>query len=348
MALASKTLLSLRHPLSDASAQVEILENKLNLMPFAERFKETGEEELVATGIEIFQVNVGKLCNQACKHCHVDAGPDRREIMSQETMRLCLDALAKTAIPKVDITGGAPEMNPNFRWFVKEVKALGRHVMTRSNLTILLANGFEDLPEFFAEHQVEVISSLPHYSPSLTDKQRGEDVFSRSIEAIKRLNALGYGKEGSGLIFNLVHNPVGAFLPPNQSALEKDYKRELSKRYEIAFNRLYAITNLPVGRFLEYLLASGNYEAYMTKLVSQFNPVAAKGVMCRNTISIGWDGYLYDCDFNQMLELKVGYGAPTHIKDFDWEKLNRRKIVTRQHCYGCAAGAGLSCGGAIA
>lgn len=348
MSLASKSLLSRQNPLSDPNAQLEVLETTLNLPPFAERFKETGEAELTATGIEIFQVNVGKLCNQACKHCHVDAGPDRREIMSKDTMQLCLDALAKTTIPTVDITGGAPEMNPNFRWFVKELKALGRKVIVRSNLTILLAKGFEDLPEFFAAHQVEVVSSLPHYSPSLTDKQRGEDVFSRSIEAIKRLNAVGYAQEGSGLIFNLVYNPVGAYLPPNQASLEKDYKRELFKNYGVSFNRLFTITNMPISRFLDYLLLSGNYEAYMTKLVAQFNPAAAKGVMCRNTISIGWDGYLYDCDFNQMLELKVGYGAPTHVREFDWETLNRRKIVTRQHCYGCAAGAGSSCGGALA
>ncbi len=348
MTTATKSLKARQHPLALPEAQLEIIEHKLNLPSFDEMFKQTGEQELKATGIEIFQVNVGKLCNQLCKHCHVDAGPDRREIMTRETFELCLDALAQTSIPKVDITGGAPEMNPHFRWFVAEVKKLKRHVMVRSNLTILLAKGFSDLPEFFAEHQVEVISSLPHYTPSLTDKQRGEDVFSRSIEAIKRLNALGYGKEGSGLIFNLVYNPVGAFLPPNQASLEKDYKRELQKHYGVFFNRLYTITNMPISRFLDYLLLSGNYEAYMTKLVSLFNPAAAKNVMCRNTISISWDGYLYDCDFNQMLDLKVGYGSPIHIKDFDVSILNTRRIVTRQHCYGCTAGAGSSCGGATA
>ncbi len=348
MATATKSLKSIHHPLASAEEQLSIIDERLKLPAFDKLFKQTGEAELRATGIEIFQINVGKLCNQVCKHCHVDAGPDRREIMTRETFELCLEALAKTNIPKVDITGGAPEMNPHFRWFVGEVKKLNRHVMVRSNLTILLANGFTDLPEFFAEHGIEVISSLPHYTPSVTDKQRGEDVFSRSIEAIKRLNALGYGKEESGLIFNLVYNPVGAFLPPNQSSLEKDYKRELSKHHGVVFNRLYTITNMPISRFLDYLLVSGNYEAYMTKLVSLFNPAAAKGVMCRNTISIGWDGYLYDCDFNQMLDLKVGYGAPIHIKDFDVEKLNTRRIVTRQHCYGCTAGAGSSCGGTTA
>ncbi|MGQ9804898.1 MAG: arsenosugar biosynthesis radical SAM (seleno)protein ArsS [Chlorobiales bacterium] len=348
MATATKSLKSLHHPLASTEEQLKIIDERLKLPAFDEMYKQTGESELRATGIEIFQVNVGKLCNQVCRHCHVDAGPDRREIMTRETFEQCLQVLASTNIPKVDITGGAPEMNPYFRWFVAEVKKLKRHVMVRSNLTILLANGFTDLPEFFAEHGIEVISSLPHYTPSVTDKQRGEDVFSRSIEAIKRLNALGYGKEGSALIFNLVYNPVGAFLPPSQASLEKDYKRELFKNHGVVFNHLYTITNMPMSRFLDYLLVSGNYEAYMTKLVSQFNPAAAKNVMCRDTISISWDGYLYDCDFNQMLDLKVGYGSPIHIKDFDIEKLNMRRIVTRQHCYGCTAGAGSSCGGATA
>lgn len=348
MEIATKSLKSLHHPLASTEEQLKIIDERLKLPAFDEMYKQTGESELRATGIEIFQVNVGKLCNQVCRHCHVDAGPDRREIMTRETFEQCLQALASTNIPKVDITGGAPEMNPHFRWFVAEVKKLKRHVMVRSNLTILLANGFTDLPEFFAEHGIEVISSLPHYTPSVTDKQRGEDVFSRSIEAIKRLNALGYGKEGSGLMFNLVYNPVGAFLPPNQASLEKDYKRELFKHHGVVFNHLYTITNMPISRFLDYLLVSGNYEAYMTKLVSQFNPGAAKNVMCRNTISISWDGYLYDCDFNQMLDLKVGYGSPIHIKDFDIETLNTRRILTRQHCYGCTAGAGSSCGGATA
>lgn len=346
MAGTVKSLKSRHHPLASPEEQLSIINERLKLPDFNEHFKETGESELRATGVEILQINVGKLCNQVCKHCHVDAGPDRREIMTRETFEWCLKALASTTIPKVDITGGAPEMNPQFRWFVSEVKKLNRHVMVRSNLTILLANGYIDLPEFFAEHGVEVISSLPHYTASVTDKQRGEEVFSRSIEAIKRLNAVGYAKEGSGLKLNLVYNPVGAFLPPNQASLEKDYKRELYKKYSVEFNNLYTITNMPISRFLDYLLISGNYEAYMTKLVSQFNPAAAKAVMCRSTLSVGWDGYLYDCDFNQMLDLKVGYGAPIHIKEFDAARLNTRKIVTRQHCYGCTAGAGSSCGGA--
>ncbi|KER10850.1 MAG: Fe-S oxidoreductase [[Candidatus Thermochlorobacteriaceae] bacterium GBChlB] len=328
-----------------ANEQLKILSQTERLPQFAHRFEQLGEGELAATGISIFQVNLGKLCNQVCKHCHVDAGPDRREIMTRETMQLCLDALSKTDIATVDLTGGAPEMNPNFRWFVAEIKKLNRHVMVRSNLTILVANGYTDLPELFAQHGVEVISSLPHYTPTNTDKQRGEGVFERSIEAMLRLNQLGYGVEGSGLMFNLVYNPVGAFLPPNQASLEADYKRELGKKFGIKFNRLYTITNMPISRFLEYLLVSGNYESYMEKLVSLFNPAAARNVMCRTTISVGWDGTLYDCDFNQMLELTTGAGLPTHIKAFDATLLSKRKIVTGQHCYGCTAGAGSSCGG---
>ncbi|MCS7210874.1 MAG: arsenosugar biosynthesis radical SAM protein ArsS [Chloroherpetonaceae bacterium] len=343
-----KSMQAFGEALANAETQLEIIQNRCTLPPFDETYQSIGEGPLTATGIEVFQVNVGKLCNQVCRHCHVDAGPDRREIMSRETMQLCLEALAKTDVPKVDITGGAPEMNPNFRWFVSEVKKLGRHVMVRSNLTILLAKGYEDLPEFFAAHGVEVISSLPHYTATNTDKQRGEGVFERSIEAIRRLNHLGYGQEGSGLILNLVYNPVGAFLPPNQAGLEADYKRVLNVEYGVQFNHLYTITNMPIGRFLDYLIASGNYESYMQRLVSLFNPAAARNVMCRTTLSIGWDGTLYDCDFNQMLELKVGFGAPMHIKDFDFAQLRTRRIVTKQHCYGCTAGAGSSCGGAIA
>lgn len=343
-----KSMQAFGEPLASAEAQLEIIEHRHPLPPFSEKYESLGEGPLAATGIKVLQVNIGKLCNQVCRHCHVDAGPDRREVMTRETMQLCLETLAKTDIPTVDITGGAPEMNPNFRWFVSEVRKLGRHVMVRSNLTILLAKGYEDLPEFFAAHKVEVVSSLPHYTASNTDKQRGEGVFERSIEAIQRLNKLGYGEEGSGLVFNLVYNPVGAFLPPNQASLEADYKRVLGTQYGIKFNRLYTITNMPIGRFLDYLLASGNYESYMEKLVSLFNPAAARNVMCRTMLSVGWDGSLYDCDFNQMLELKVGFGAPAHIKDFDLAALSTRRIVTKQHCYGCTAGAGSSCGGAIA
>lgn len=302
---------------------------------------------LKAAGVQVLQVNVGKLCNQVCKHCHVDAGPTRREIMTRETMELCLEALARTKIPTVDITGGAPEMNPDFKWFVTQARGLGRQVMVRSNLTILTARGFEDYAEFMAAHGVEIVSSLPHYSAATTDRQRGDGVFERSIQAIKKLNALGYGLAGSALRFNLVYNPVGAFLPPRQESLEADYKRELGSRFGIAFHNLYTITNMPISRYLDYLVRSGNLESYLTKLVALYNPAAAENVMCKTTISVSWDGYLYDCDFNQMLDLKLEAPAPRHIRDFAMDRLTGRKIVTRKHCYGCTAGSGSSCGGRL-
>jgi radical SAM/Cys-rich protein len=299
---------------------------------------------LTSTGIEIFQVNVGRVCNQTCNHCHVDAGPDRDEVMSQETAELAMRALAATAIPTVDITGGAPELAPCFRYLVEESRRLGRHVIDRCNLTILLAPRFEDLPEFFARHRVEVICSLPHYRQSSTDRQRGEGVFERSIEALERLNAVGYGREGSGLRLVLVTNPVGAFLPAGQTSLEAEWKREMKRLYGITFDALFTITNLPISRFLEWLEQSGNLEGYMQKLVDSFNPAAARGVMCRNTLSIGWDGRLFDCDFNQMLDMEVGFGAPRHLRDFDLAELDQRRISTARHCFGCTAGAGSSCG----
>lgn len=288
------------------------------------------------------------MCNQTCKHCHVDAGPDRKEIMTQETMQQCLEALAKTNIPTVDITGGAPEMNPNFRWFVEEIKKLNRHIMVRCNLTIILSNKkYYDLPLFYKEHHIEVIASLPFYNKERTDRQRGNGVFDISIQAIQMLNEAGYGKEDTGLELDLVYNPAGAFLPPSQKSLEQEFKKELMEHFGIQFNKLFVITNMPINRYLDYLLVSGNYEDYMQKLVNAFNPAAAKGVMCRNTISIGWDGYLYDCDFNQMLDLKVGCKNNQHISQFNETILNNREIILGQHCYGCTAGAGSSCGGQV-
>jgi radical SAM/Cys-rich protein len=266
--------------------------------------------------------------------------------MSRETMEQCLAALAKTAIPTVDLTGGAPEMNPHFRWLVEEVRKLGRHVMDRCNLTILETAPHADLPEFFARHQVEVVCSLPHYRALNTDKQRGEGVYEKSIRALKKLNALGYGDGKSGLRLVLVTNPVGAFLPAGQASLEAEWKRELLKNHGIRFDALFTLTNMPISRFLEWLEQSGNLAAYLERLVVAFNPAAARGVMCRNTLSVGWDGQLYDCDFNQMLDLPVEAGAPRHIRDFDLAKLEARSIVTDRHCFGCTAGAGSSCGGA--
>ena len=330
------------------SLQLETLQRLPLAREFEEALAPAGLSPLRPRRTEIFQVNVGKLCNQTCRHCHVDAGPDRREVMTRETLELCLAALAKTAIPTVDVTGGAPELNPHFRWFVEECRKLGRHVLDRCNLTILEVPAHADLPEFFAEHRVEVICSLPHHRALLTDRQRGEGVHEKSIAALKRLNALGYGVEGSGLELVLVTNPVGAFLPASQASSEAEWKRELLKNHGIRFNRLIAITNMPISRYLEWLLESGNLEGYMERLVAAFNPAAAANVMCRNTISVGWDGTLYDCDFNQMLELPVEPGAPRHIRDFDLAALEKRAIVTARHCFGCTAGAGSSCGGEVA
>ena len=339
--------------LADTQVQLSILEHgrsgDFSLVPFQQKLEESGLYPLVPTGVQILQVNVGKMCNQVCRHCHVDAGPDRREIMTNETMQQCLEALrSNPGISIVDITGGAPEMNPGFRWFVEAIKRLGRHVMVRCNLTIILANKkYHDLPLFYKEQGVEVVSSLPFYTQDRTDRQRGTGVFADSIQALQMLNAVGYGKAGSGLILNLVYNPAGAFIPPSQASLENEYKKALAEQYGIEFNALFAITNLPISRYLDYLLQSGNYESYMQKLVSAFNPIAAANVMCRNTISVGWDGLLYDCDFNQMLDLKLS-GPAKHISQFSLAELNSRNIVVNQHCYGCTAGSGSSCGGSVA
>jgi len=272
--------------------------------------------------------------------------------MSRDTMQACLDFIDKTSldgqVPLVDITGGAPEMNPDFRWLVGELHKRGSKMIVRSNLTIIVANkSYRDLPNFFRDNHVTVVSSLPHYDRRFTDRQRGDGVFEASIEALTMLNEAGYGREGTGLELNLVHNPSGAFLPGPQDALEQDFKRELLTKFGIHFNKLFTITNLPVSRFLEFLVDSGNLEEYMERLVQAFNPTAAAGVMCRTTVSVGWDGSLYDCDFNQMLELPVRVERP-HISNVNIKDLKNRKIVVNQHCFGCTAGAGSSCGGAIA
>ena len=343
----SLNLLGEHHPLASASDQLKLLADTNGYAPFEIRLDQAGLFPLRATGMTVFQINVGKLCNQTCKHCHVGAGPDRTESMSRVTAELCMQALAKTDIPTVDITGGAPELNPNFRWLVEQVRGLGRHVLDRCNLSVLLIPSQAGLAEFLATHRVEIIASLPSYQASQTDAQRGEGIFEKSIEALHRLNQLGYGKPDSGLALNLVYNPVGAFLPPKQESIEAQFRKELWARHGVEFNHLYTITNMPVSRYLEFLVASGNYEQYMERLANAFNPTAAAGVMCRSMISIGWDGTLYDCDFNQMLELPVSQGAPAHIRDFDLVQLNQRQIVTRNHCYGCTAGTGSSCGGSV-
>lgn len=341
--------------MSDTFFQLEVLNGhevvEAQFPPFPEKLETFGFLPLKPSGIEIFQVNVGKLCNQSCAHCHVDAGPDRKaEVMSRGLLEKCLVLLEKhPSIHTVDVTGGAPEMNPHFRWFVAEVSRLGKKIIDRCNLTIIVSNQrFLDLPEFFAEHKVNVVSSLPYYNKIRTDAQRGDGVFEDSVKALQLLNAVGYGKENSGLELDLVYNPSGAFLPGNQFTLETEFKRHLLQRYGVVFNKLFTITNLPISRFLEYLLQTGNYEEYMQQLVEAFNPATIAGLMCRNTISVSWEGFLYDCDFNQMLGLKVDCAKVSHLDDFDLEMLERRSVVLNQHCYGCTAGAGSSCGGAIA
>jgi radical SAM/Cys-rich protein len=297
---------------------------------------------------EILQVNVGKVCNLTCVHCHVNAGPRRKEIMTRETIDRVIDWLAKTEIPVVDLTGGAPEMIPDFRYFVERVTGLpvSRHVIDRCNLTILLEPGYEDLPEFLARHKVEIIASMPCYTPENVNAQRGQGVFEGSIAALQLLNLLGYGIEPE-LPLHLVYNPVGAFLPGPQPELESDYKRELKEHFGIAFNKLYTITNLPIGRFAAYLRRNDKLDEYMELLISAFNPATIDGLMCRNTISVGWRGEVYDCDFNQQLGLQWKNGAPLLLWDVDPDKIDNREIKTGNHCFGCTAGAGSSCGGAI-
>ncbi len=338
--------LASRHlPLASAGVQAACLGALPLACEFDEAIARAGEGPLLAGAIEILQINVGKLCNQTCRHCHVDAGPDRREMMTRDTMKLCLDALDRSAIPIVDITGGAPELNPHFRWLVEECRARGRHVIDRCNLTVLELGSQRDLVSFLADHQVEVVCSLPHYRAPNTDRQRGEGVYQKSIAALRRLNAAGYGDGRSGLRLVLVTNPVGAYLPGSQASLEAEWKRELWRLHGIRFDALYCLANMPISRFLEWLIESGNLQPYMDRLVAAFNPGAVRGLMCRNTLSVGWDGRLYDCDFNQMLEIEVA-GAPRHLATFDPAGLDGRPIVVGRHCFGCTAGAGSSCGGA--
>lgn len=343
-----KTLKRAKHWLSSPEEQIRVLDdhNVIGIPSFSDKLAEAGLKALEPTSIDVFQINVGKMCNQVCKHCHVDAGPDRKEIMTRDTMEEILDALSQSKASTVDLTGGAPEMNPQFRWFVEQLSAMGKQIIVRCNLTIILANPkYHDLTDFFAKHKINVVSSLPSFTARRTDAQRGEGVFEKSIRALKMLNAVGYGQEGSPLKLDLVYNPSGAYLPDNQEDLQHEFKHKLLDEYGIVFNELFAITNLPVSRFLDYLLNSKNYEDYMNELANAYNPVAAKGVMCRSMISIGWDGYLYDCDFNQMLDLKLRDGVPNHISEFDFEKTLNREIIINQHCFGCTAGAGSSCGG---
>ncbi len=351
--MATKSLKARHNALSETKNQLQILEDGIfregELPYFRDKIAESGQFPLRPKKLEILQINVGYMCNQVCEHCHVDAGPDRKEIMTRETMEQCLEVIQNTGAHTLDLTGGAPEMNPNFRWFVEEAAKMGiKDFIVRSNLTIIRANKkYQDLPEFFKKHNVHVVSSMPHYTRGKTDKQRGEGVFDKSIEALLQLNAVGYGKENSPLRLDLVYNPSGAFLPSDQIAMERDFKKALWEDFGIEFHNLFAITNLPISRFLDYLIASENYEDYMYALVDAYNPAAVENVMCTNTISVSWDGWLYDCDFNQMLGLKVA-SKVKHIKDYNEDILNQRNIIISQHCYGCTAGAGSSCQGTVA
>ena len=351
--MATKSLHKRESDLANSNRQLEILSNGIfqngELPTFKNKIAETNQFPLKAKKLEILQINVGYMCNQVCDHCHVDAGPDRKEIMTRFTMRQCLEVIRNTGAHTLDLTGGAPEMNPDFRWFVQEAAKAGiKDFIVRSNLTIIRANKkYYDLPEFFKKHNVHVVSSMPHWTRGKTDKQRGNGVFDASIEALKMLNKVGYGLPNSTLKLDLVYNPSGAFLPGDQAAMEKDFKKALKEDFDIQFHNLFAITNLPISRFLDYLIASENYEDYMYSLVEAYNPSAVQNVMCTNTLSVSWDGYLFDCDFNQMLELPVNSKAK-HISEYNEALLEGRTIVISQHCYGCTAGSGSSCQGSVA
>lgn len=318
--------------------------------PFGHVLADHGIGTLRPSAIDILQVNTGYRCNLACTHCHVDARPDRTEVMSRETMAGCINVLKSHPIRTLDITGGAPEMNPDFRWFVDEARSArpDLEILVRSNLTLLVRNpAYRDIPAFLKERRVNLIASLPCYTRENVDRQRGDGVFERSIESLQQLNSIGYGIEGSPLELNLVFNPGGPSLPGCQHDLEQAYRKELREQFGISFTRLYTITNMPVSRFLDDLLESGGYCDYMQLLAAKFNPGAADALMCRNTISVRWDGRLYDCDFNQMLDLPIDLSAGSHIAEFDPQTLSDRKIAIGQHCYGCTAGAGSSCQGSL-
>lgn len=341
-----------KNKIVEAENQLAILNGDIfssgELIKFSDKLKETGALPFFPKKLEIFQINIGYMCNQVCEHCHVDAGPDRKEIMTKEVMQDCLNAITLANVHTVDITGGAPEMNPNFRWFIEELTKINiKDIIVRSNLTIIVSNPkYYDLPEFFRKHNIHVVSSLPCYTQENVDKQRGEGVFSDSIRALKMLNSVGYGSDHSGLLLDLVYNPGGPSISGNQQALENDYKKQLKENFGINFNNLFTITNLPISRFLDFLLVSNRFEEYMGKLITSFNPYTLDNVMCKNTISVDWEGWIYDCDFNQILHLKNA-SSVKNVKDFNEQELQKREIIVSQHCYGCTAGEGSSCQGAI-
>jgi radical SAM/Cys-rich protein len=317
------------------------------MLPFARQLEHLGYPDLKAENVSTLQVNLGWRCNQACKHCHLLAGPHRPEQMERHTLDALIGMVERWSIPNVDLTGGAPELNPHFEFLVERLDRAGTHILTRSNLTILLEPGKEHLPEFYRDHRVELVCSLPYYQEDLVDRLRGPGVFHKSLEALRRLNRVGYGEPGSDLQLNLMYNPAGAYLPPEPVALEELFRRNLAERHGIHFHRLLTLLNMPIGRFKEFLERSRNYEGYMGKLVSGFNPATVSGLMCRTLISVAWDGRLFDCDFNQALDLALVSGLPQTIGDFDLPTLATRPIRLADHCYGCTAGLGSSCGGRL-
>jgi radical SAM/Cys-rich protein len=348
------SLLSRRSPLAPAAdqlAQLAALDVQADgeAADFDRTVARAGLPTLTAGAVEVFQVNLGKLCNMTCRHCHVDAGPDRTDaMMSDETVDAVLEAMARSGAHTVDLTGGAPELHPRFRDIVDAAVAQGKHVIDRCNLTILHVRKFGDLPRWMAERGVEIVASLPHYRKLNTDSQRGDGTYDKSIAAMRMLNEVGYGEGDPRRVLTLMSNPSGAFLGGSQATMEGEWKAGLDRNHGVSFDRLFVLNNMPIARFLEWLLERGNLQGYMQKLIDAFNPAAVAGLMCKNTLSVSWDGRIYDCDFNQMLEIEAESveGATLHIRDFTPERYASRPIKTARHCFGCTAGAGSSCGGA--
>ncbi len=350
---------SMRHrraPLASPDEQFRVLDTaEVTSGPtgsghFEQDLKASGWPALKPAKLDIFQINLGKLCNMTCRHCHVDSGPDRTdENMDLETVEACLRAIDRSGAHTVDLTGGAPELNPHFEYLVDECVKRGKHVMDRCNLTILTARRYQHLPQWFAERGVEVICSLPHYRKLGTDAQRGKGAYDKSLQALRMLNDAGYGQGDPTKPLTLVTNPVGAYLAGNQASLEAEWKAALAHNHGVYFDRLLTLNNMPMSRYLEWLMEKGLVEQYLEKLVNAFNPATIAGLMCRNTLSVAWDGALYDCDFNQQLDMTMDLpgGARPHVKDFDLAAWQQHFIRTERHCYGCTAGAGSGCGGAI-
>lgn len=314
---------------------------------FVTKLAKNGQNPLLATGVEVLQLNITRRCNLVCRHCHVEATSDRTEMMSLDVLEECIRIARQFRINTIDITGGAPELHTELPWLLRTLAGDGKRLMVRTNLAILLEDRFRRFPELYRDCKVEVVGSLPDYLAERTDRQRGAGTFEKCILALQNLNAVGYGREGTELILDLAHNPAGSYLPGNQASLEAEYRRILREKFNVEFNRLFVLTNCPIGRFRDFLVRSGNLDDYMRMLRQAFNPVAVPNIMCRTMLSVGWDGRLYDCDFNQVLNLPINRGAPGHVRDFDLARLGSRTIVFGNHCFACCAGAGSSCQGSL-